>query len=112
MCLGLLVKTQGPPETAVKVRDAFENGALKAGAEVTALSYNKKLMALGKQANSRRRGFDLRLRHPKHFQSVGSWPDLPSSVAVHAAGSACLLLAVSLTRATGQLPEERLRHGV
>lgn len=36
----------------------------------------------------------------------------PGGVAVRAVGSACLLLAVSLTRAAGQLPEERLRHGV
>lgn len=36
----------------------------------------------------------------------------PGGVAVCAVGSACLLLAVSLTRAMGQLPEERLRHGV
>lgn len=44
------MKVQVLSETSVKVTDAFKNGAMKAGAEGTALSYNKKLMSQGKSS--------------------------------------------------------------
>lgn len=56
LCLGLLVKTQVPPETPVKVRDACENRTMKTGAEATVLSHNKKLTARSKSSKLPRKG--------------------------------------------------------